>query len=215
VVICLSDNDLLIHLAAWNLLSEFQALLQDKFSITASDIYVLDSFVRQLQTNKKWESQYGQNVLGRAERFCTSLPRVYSLPYDRPTVIALSEVDDIDEGEAVLIAVALQHPDSMILTNELRFLGALASGDPVCVPYCAALQGRILHLRQIVEELLEQKGFRHLESCIKPRSNSDTRIFRAFQGSADAARSAMREAVREVERLGPGLLIPLREDTWS
>lgn len=214
-MICLSDNDLLIHLAAWNLLAEFQALLQDKFGVAASDIYVLDSFVRQLQTNRRWEAQYGRNVLDRAERFCATLPRVYSLSYDRPTVIALSEVDDIDEGEAVLIAVALQHPDSMILTNELRFLGALASGDPVCIPYCAALQGRILHLRQIVEELLEQKGFRHLESCIKPQRNSDIRIVSAFQGSADNARRILREAVEEVGRLGPGLLVPWRADPWA
>lgn len=206
-MICLADNDLLLHLAAWNLLAEFQALLQDRFGTAAENVYVLEGFVRRLKAeNSAWERQYGRNALNRAVRFCEALPQVYSLPYDSATLIALEPVDDIDEGEAILIAVALQHPGSLILTNELRFLGALSS-NPNCAPYVAALQGRILHLRQVIRELLTAKGFRALQSKIKPSQGSDLQIYRAFQGSASNAEQTLREAVEEAERMAAGMLV--------
>ncbi len=208
-MICLSDNDLLLHLSAWNLLAEFQAFLRDTLHSSPSDVYVLDAFVARLRRGDvRWQAQYGQGAIDRALRFCDTVKQVYSLPHDRTVVTALGRVDAIDPGEAILIAVAHQHPGSLILTNELRFLAALAT-EAECATYHAALQNRIVHLRQIVLALLDAKGHRYLESRVKPQTKSDARIYRAFQKDAADARAALHEAIAEAERIGSGLLYSL------
>ncbi len=117
-MICLSDNDLLLHLSAWNLLAEFQAFLRDTLHASSDDVYVLDAFVSRLRRgDTRWQAQYGQGALDRALRFCDTIKQVYSLPHDRSVVAALGKVDAIDPGEAILIAVAHQHPGSLILGN--------------------------------------------------------------------------------------------------
>jgi hypothetical protein len=210
IVICLADNDLLLQLGAWNLLTEFQAFLQTKWNAAPSDIYILNGLVRRLQQeNSRWERQYGRPALDRVARFCEGLSRVYDLPHSAEVVIALSEVEKIDEGEAVLIAVAVQHPGSLILTNEWNFLSALS--DPACTPYREALQGRVLHLRQIIYHFLTDKGFRALEPRIKQAPRSDGRIYQVFQGSAGRAQQDLRDAVEEVERIALGMLVVFEE----
>lgn len=211
-MICLADNDLLIQLGAWDLLGEFQAFLQKRFGVLPADIYILDGFVRRLQKeNSPWERQYGKAALERVARFCSGVSRVYNLPHDAGVIATLSsdDIDNIDEGEAVLIAVAIHNPESFILTNEWRFLAGLSHPD--CTQYHLALQGRVLHLRQIIYLFFQEKNFSFMKPKISQAQKSDALIYRAFQGTASQAQHTLKGAVEEVERIARGMLVTMEE----
>ena len=205
-MICLSDNDIILHLAAWNLLAEFQAFLQEILHAALGDVYVMTAFVRRLEKgDARWEAQYGKAALDRALRFCQSVKTIASLPHDRSVVVALQHFDAIGPGEAILIAVAHQHPGSLILTNEWRFLSALST-EADCAAYHTTLQGRVVHLRQVAMYFLDTKGHKFVAERVKPQTKSDSTIHRAFLQNAADTRATLSQSVAEVERIGRGML---------
>jgi hypothetical protein len=206
-MLCLSDNDLLLNLAAWNLLQEFTRYLEADHKVTRENIYVLESFVRQLKQDP-WREKYGEKAIERAVRFCDSLPTLYALTYDEPVLTALSRVDNIDRGEALLAAVALKYESSLIATNDINFIAALEA-DPTVAPYRDALSGRILHLRQVIVSIYEMTSYKHLKPCITSQKNTDRCIYQAFSKDHSRAIADLHASVEDVRRLGGNLLYPI------
>jgi hypothetical protein len=205
-MLCLSDNDLLLNLAAWNLLPEFVEYLKTDFKLAKDEIRILESFIRQLKTNSNWQNQYGDKVLERARTFCEDIPRL-SLTVDVSATIALHNAG-IDPGEAVLTAVAISHKDSIIATNDLRFIAQLEAHTEL-TEYRAQLKGRILHLRQVILGILEIKEYDFVRSRISPEicKSTDRRIYRIFsQGDRSRAFRGIKDAIEEARLEAKDLL---------
>jgi hypothetical protein len=203
-MLCLSDNDLLLNLAAWSLLEEFTRYVNDELGIPREEICVLDSFISQLEKGQPRWDKYGERTLERALKFCTPLPRIYKMEYDPAVLLSLKDIEDIDDGEAILTAVALKNATSIIATNDLRYIATLEA-DPAVTAYRNALTGRILHLRQVVRGLLDIYPSKHITPRISAAPSSDTRIRQAF-GSSRNTYADLNESIEEVKRLGRELI---------
>lgn len=182
-----TDNDLILKLAAWNLLDETLGFLE----ISEADIRVLGSLspqVRnQLSTEKgKLFSQYGVGILERTNNFCkkthtiTDTGRIQDLEVMRG-------IFKVDPGEAVLIANACANPDSIVMTGDKQCIGALG-GCPAASSICSALQGRIIHLEQIILGLINHKGIKYTRNKIMSFPNGDKSINGAFSHKSSSSK---------------------------
>ena len=207
---CVTDNDFVIQLAAWNLLNEFQAFLRDSLGVAEADIYVLDALPARIHKgDTKLERQYGNGALARVQRFCENKGRVRSLPSDPSLLASIASVQAIDPGEAILIATAAQTPGTYLATNEWRFLEALATHPDQCAAAHDALKGRVLHLKQFIRYLLDAKGFQALKNVVTPANGSDIIIQRAFAQNAAGARATLDEEIATLQRIAKGMLADL------
>jgi hypothetical protein len=102
--------------------------------------------------------------------------------------VALARVLEIDQGEAILIALASRSPLSLLLTGDKRSLRALAA-EPACTPIVERLAGRVVVLEQLVRAIVTTYPFESIRDKIVPAVAVDTSI-RAVWGSGALAKRA-------------------------
>lgn len=135
-MICLADNDILLKLAACDLLSETLSLL----GITQREVYVLPTARHKIRKDKKLSEKYGEGV----SRALTSLDDVNELSLS-PNSDEMNLLDGVRRPES---GQHLIHPGEQILFASTSFFNdfLLATGDKVCLralsqaPSCASLR---------------------------------------------------------------------------
>ena len=139
------DNDVLIKLAAFELLTPSVRLLQTRFGALAvlpTAHYVVrkrSAVLGLVQLNREWP------------KFA-----VLSAAPDMTNLDRLSQVFQIDDGEALLIAAACAESDLILATGDKRCLTALAA-DPALRDVVARIAGRVLSFEQIIVALLDSE----------------------------------------------------------
>lgn len=87
---------------------------------------------------------------------------VLSPPRDLTMQETLNSVDGVDEGEAYIIAKALEEPDLLILTGDGRMIRALHQA-PATDAVLESLRGRVLIFPQIVGGLVKMLSVSEVE----------------------------------------------------
>ena len=184
-MICLTDNDVLLKLATWNLLEETVEVLET----TREEIFVLPTAKYKIKTDRRGElaARHGPEGIGRALDFIDSVQTITkgSDPDEQAAMIA---VKGIDEGEELLFSATRDEDAFLIATGDKRSLKALADA-PTCAAIYDRLCGRVICLEQIVARLIPHVGFEYARSQIVPFRECDTGMKSTF-GSGHLAEEA-------------------------
>ena len=182
-MVCLSDNDVILKLAACNLLDDVWGGL----GVSKTDVYVLPTAKHKLGVSKnpKWaQERFGNETFSRLRDFFL-WARDIDVEIDQADLQSLLEVEGIDSGEAVLFAASASLEASRILTGDKRSLRALAS-DLSCRPVAARLVGRVICFEQIVKNAIGNLGFAEVLNRVLPGLDCDTALRAAFGSGKEA-----------------------------
>ena len=184
-MIVLSDNDIILKLAAFDALEAAIALL----GVPAREVRVLHSALPTISKGKKILVRYGRETVERAAAFVEkATPIVERSSYDAE-VEMLRSVEMIDAGEQLLFASTRDFfPNFNLLTGDKRALRALRKA-PEARPIYDRLRGRVVCLEEITRILILRHGFEKMRDKIVPACQCDQALRAAF-GSGMLAQEA-------------------------
>ncbi|MBE9139312.1 hypothetical protein IQ254_19270 [Nodosilinea sp. LEGE 07088] len=186
----LIDNDALLKLARYGLLNEAVAL----FGCTITDVRVLATAKYVLLPSKnpllfcEDEESYSrlESFLKVAKPLDTSLA-------DPEFLDAMSAVQNIDTGEALLLAVGATASSTLVITGDKRSLAALCSHGSVA-HLANALAGRVVPMEVLFSYLVKDQ-FTYIQKCVRSKSDVDKALNIAFGVSVPATYKSVQEAL--------------------
>jgi hypothetical protein len=193
-LIVLTDNDILLKLAQCDLFDEFLAVLD----VTVSDIRILGT-ARFSITAPRHRNRIGEINFARMQSFLNQIADIDTDP-DPVAIAALTEQADknIDAGEAVLFAVSLHLPDSVIVTGDKKSLTGLAeaaASDPVCEQLYQSLTGRLICFELLLIRILDRFGFDAIRQKLIHGRKCDSGLTIWLGSGLNASESSFREGL--------------------
>ncbi|MEI7834267.1 MAG: hypothetical protein WCJ56_13850 [bacterium] len=186
-MLLLCDSDILLKLAACDLLEEAISML----GATREDIRILPSFSFMLKKPKsrgRFCTRYGETAVLRLEKFNDGLAILESERVSIEILAALQGITDIDEGEIQFFAAGAVATDAYyFLTGDKRAIRSLATSTE-CQPIAEQIAGHIICLEMIIASLICSHGFDYVKAHVVPARTCDTALMSAF-GSGDLAES--------------------------
>jgi predicted nucleic acid-binding protein len=201
------DNDVILKLTTYRMLNE--AL--DCLEIDRSDIRVLES-ARFVFGSKKTQKKYSEETLLSAIEFVKSCTTISSQDNDEHRLLEKQAKNDIDPGEATLIAATFQESASLLATGDKRCLKALANIE--CLDFIhKGLQGRVICLEQIICKLIKAQGFDWVLERVIPNLDCDGTLRAAFgSGSKSQYETVLQTLsiyIQELQTTSSGILSDL------
>ena len=179
------DNDVILKLTTYRMLDE--AL--DCFKIDRSNIRVLES-ARFVFGSPKLIKKYSAETLIAATEFVKRCPKIATQDSEEYRLLEKQIKNDIDPGEAALIAATFQESASLLATGDKRCLKALANTE--CLDFIhQGLQGRIICLEQIICKLIEIQGFDWVLERVIPNLDCDKALKSAFGSGSNSQRETV------------------------
>lgn len=197
-MICFTDNDVLLKLAAWNLLEEAIAVLET----TREEIYVLRSarFVIGNDKQGKFSSKFGKEAVQQTLQFITTVQEITQAA-DPEEQALLNIVNGIDEGEALLFGATKDTEVFIVATGDKNSLRALANA-PTCSLIYQRMSGRVICLEQIMARLVPYVGFDEVRRRVVPLRDCDKSIKSAFgSGLLAEERNVQRSLASRISEL--------------
>jgi hypothetical protein len=204
MTVCFLDNDVIIKLTTCGLLSEALECLE----IDRSNVRVLSS-ARFVFKGPKMRKKHSEQVLASAVEFvesCITIP-----PQDSDEYLLLEQQikNDIDAGEATLIAATAQESAFLIVTGDKRCLKALAAAEELNLIQ-KRLQGHVICLEQIICKLIDERGFDWVLAKVLPALDCDKALKTAFgSGSKSQCENVLQTLnsyVEELQNISGGIL---------
>ena len=116
---------------------------------------------------------------------------------DTQVFLDLANTDDIDAGEAQLVAMLETSADpAVLLTGDKRFIAALRRVHPARF---AALSGRILSFESCVTLVCQARGVAHVVDRVRSVAACDGTLRLALGGSGGADHGAFLEALASMD----------------
>jgi hypothetical protein len=184
----LVDVDAMCKLAHWRLLE----LLDEITGVPPTLCAALPSC--QFRANKSLTKP--DRVLrssAAAQTVLQAISTFGSLPQPEPESLSpFQEVAGIDSGEAVMLALMLDNPATILLTGDKRAMRALAALEPKLRERFAA---RILPIECIVKCILDARGLDELRARVCPWKDVDTAISNVMGSRCDQGEASVREGL--------------------
>jgi hypothetical protein len=198
------DNDVILKLTTYRMLN--QAL--DCLEIDRSDIRVLAS-ARFVFGSKKLQKKYSAETLLSAIEFVKSCTTISAQDNDEYRLLEKQAKNDIDPGEATLIAATFHESASLLATGDKRCLQALASIESLALIH-EKLQGRVICLEQIICKLIETQGFDWVLEKILPNLDCDKALKSAFGSGSNSQCETVLETlnsyIQDLQTTSSGIL---------
>ena len=201
------DNDVILKLTTYRMLDE--AL--DCFKIDRSDIRVLES-ARFVFVSPKLRKKYSEETLISATEFVNKCPKIATQDSEEYRLLEKQIKNDIDPGEATLIAATFQESASLLATGDKRCLKALANTE--CLDFIhQGLQGRVICLEQIICKLIEIQGFDWVLERIIPNLDCDKALKSAFgsgsNSQCETVLGTLTGYIQDLQKTSSGILSDL------
>jgi len=202
------DNDVILKLTTYRMLDE--AL--DCLKIDRSDIRVLASARYFFEKNKGVRKKHSDATIASAIEFVKSCVAISSQNNDEYRLLAEQIKNDIDPGEATLIAATFQESASLLATGDKRCLKALANTE--CLDFIhKGLQGRVTCLEQIICKSIEIKGFDWVLDRVIPNLDCDKALKSAFGSGSysqcEAVLGTLNGYIQDLQIISSGILSDL------
>jgi hypothetical protein len=201
------DNDVILKLTTYRMLD--QAL--DCLEIDRSDIRVLAS-ARFVFTSKKLQKKYSEEMLLSAIEFVKSCTTISAQDNDEYRLLEKQAKNDIDPGEATLIAATFHESASLLATGDKRCLKALFSIESLELIH-KKLQGRVICLEQIICKLIETQGFDWVLERVLPNLDCDKALKSAFGSGSNSQSGTVLETlnsyIQDLQKTSSGILSDL------
>ena len=203
----LVDVDAICKLAHWNILP----LLPDITGRPWSETGTVSSLIYRAKSAATKPDRKLFHTTDAAEIAIDALTRM-ATSIGEPSAHILESLitsNQIDAGEAVLLATIADQPNGVLLTGDKRALRALAGHE--LAPIFA---GRIMLIEHVIWLCLEMNGLDWTRANICPQRGIDKAISVLFGYRCDARTDSVREGVEsylgEIKRLhNPSLLVDL------
>ena len=178
-MIAIIDNDVILKLARWDLLSELTTLLGGD----GKRIYYLSTCIPALCGRPARMKRTGcdQASAERIRNFCSSANTLRAIP-KASTLELLAGIPEIDVGEVQIFAISSVDADAITYMGDKRSLVALAA-TPAARSVALLLAGRVKCLEQVIGELILQSDVEIVgQRVLACRPIADTAITIAFSG---------------------------------
>lgn len=207
------DNDVIKKLAALDLLDPAIEALGFK----VEESFVLDTAKYKFLADKSEKFEKGKKKYGARThpRIVEFLGRAQSIvdQFDQDLHDALASVENIDDGEAVLLSATASNDGALLTTGDKRCIAALASAEG-CQGTAKKLEGRIICVEQVILRVISHTGFdKVLEKAIPGLPELQDNALRVAFGSGaqtkrENAEEALTRYVAELRVTAAGLLVP-------
>jgi hypothetical protein len=193
------DTDLFILLAAAGLLDRAARLL----GFEMADVRRLDPLSHQLKRSGGLSRKYDENSRRAALEACDRVAAITERPDDDRLLDRLASIDDIDDGEALMLALAAENGASYLASGDKRAMIALVTRVEVR-DVRDRVAGRIVCLEALVKLLVNADGVTPIATAFAPvcPSNRTLSIFFAA-GAATTPENCLpliESYVRDLER---------------
>jgi len=195
-MIILSDNDILLKLAAFDLLEAAFLMFENH------EVYVLATAPYSIRAAKTVRDN-SPEAIERAAAFIASCRKLPAAPHEEDND-ALLDVEGIDSGEAILFSSMRDFDNAVLVTGDKRSLKALArssSGTAVR----KLLHGKVICLEEVVRALILVRGFEFVKSHIVPARNCDKVMLIVFGSGlhtqGNTALAALSAYITDLNRL--------------
>lgn len=202
--IVLSDHDILLKLAVWELLDGLPTVLQ----VARQEVFVLPT--AKFKLNKLVGKSHDQAVWNRLDAFLRSVREVvWTIPPDEQKLF--EDTMGIDPGEAVLFSATAQHLDYLLATGDKGSLKALAR-SPGCRAVVERLKNHVICLEQIVKHSITHFGFEFVRNKVATAPPCDTAMNAVFGSGLLATEenvmSGLDSYIGDLRRSTVDLLVP-------
>ena len=172
-VIVLCDNDIVLKMAAFDLLDAVFDVLQ----VDSGSVYLLQSAKYYFRKNASLRTKYGDSGVKRAVAFAdgAQVPDWQPQPQD---LAALSDIPDMDPGEVTLVALTAGIADFLILSGDKRWMIALQNSDLQHLR--ERLSNRVLTTEQLLLLLYRVNGHHWLCERVTPNRDCDLGVSFVF-----------------------------------
>jgi hypothetical protein len=173
-VICFSDNDIILKLAACDLLEEMLAVL----GMTRARTRVLPTAPSYFEKNPRLRVKHTPEQLQRASDFVNSVDKI-DRNIDPQEQRVLSRVEGIDSGEVILFGATKFYPYFVVATGDKKSLRAIAADDD-CAAIHRRLKGSVVCFEQVITKIITVKGYDTSKLKLVPALNCDPVLAAAF-----------------------------------
>jgi hypothetical protein len=173
-VICFADTDIILKLAACDLLPQTLIVL----GVTRQEVYVFrEEAYRIYEHDSDARAQYSQETRNRAKRFINNVHGIYGeiAPEEQAFMLAA----EIDTGEQAIFGATRDFSDFRVITADRKALRLLTVATG-CGGICRRMNGCVLCLEQILLLLMEHFGFAAIHAQVSPHSAHDAAFQEAF-----------------------------------
>ncbi|MEG4226999.1 hypothetical protein QUA35_13710 [Microcoleus sp. N9_B2] len=211
------DNDIIKKLATFQL---FDKTLQ-LFDASSEQVNILETAQYKFEGDwKKFEggkSRKPEDPLINYKQvlyLSKTLPKISESDIDQEIFIQLSNIENIDQGEAILTSHAIQiiqkDKSAQIFTGDKRFIKALATVNLPIIK--ESLNHRLWCLEQLVLRNIEADGFETIRDFIVPVRECDTAIKSVFgsglNSTSDNSLATLKNYIEECRQEAGNLLNP-------
>lgn len=196
-MVVLADTDILLKLAACQLLDELPGL----WGVSTQDVRVLNAVRFQLQKQNHLESKYTPEGVQQALHFidgARELSEALDEEYE-----ALLQVEGIDLGEAVLFTQTKRFDDFRLVTGDKKSLQALTEA-PGLEATKTRLAGRVFCFEQLNRLFIDALGFEVVCRRVVPARSCDGVLRIAF---SDGAKTTRKKAAYDLKMRTPDLTV--------
>ena len=179
--ICFVDNDILLKLVACDLFYEAISLI----GLDISDIRVLWTAKKVIQRNKKIKARYSDNILNSVINIINKCQKITIKPELMTEIKLLEQENNIDPGEALLLAFTSVETSFFLMTGDKRFLQALAN-SPELENIYKRIQGKVICLEILIYKLIKTQDFARILAKVLPVRDCDISLKSCF-GSGEKA----------------------------
>lgn len=169
------DNDIVHKLARCNLLDETSKLCTDD----TKNISLLGSLRFRFNLHKGGAAALSkcgnQETVDRMIKFCASCSEI-APPTDHDTLALLSEIQHIDDGEAIMFASALESQNVLLFSGDKRAIRALSSHKGFSKKFHEGL----ICLEHLFINHIQAYGFEYINTRMNPARECDTVLKMAF-----------------------------------
>lgn len=207
-MIPLLDNDLIVKIASYSLVPEFDRLLRSNGA--TRPFHCVPAAFGSLRVSDKiplYQKFYATDDI-RKDAFalynmCEPLPA----PDDLERLKILAAVPGLDDGEARLIEYACDRPDTLILSGDSRCMRAFAAADSLR-DLRPLLNGRFVHFDTVLEGIAAMTRFSVVRARVLAAPTVDGGLTAALreEHSETTARERLGERIAILEADCLGLL---------
>lgn len=175
----LIDNDILLLLAGAQLLEPAVTVL----GFSLADTYQLGTLAHILRGSKHFR-HLPDGLKTDVIQGCQPVPVLQTTP-NTDVLQQLSDVVDIDDGEALLYGLLAEKPYYLLTTNDKRAMRAVAT-KPALQTIHRTVTGRIICLETVLLRLIEQNGVTAVAQALAPVTPENT-LLRVYFSSGNLA----------------------------
>lgn len=185
---CLMDNDVILKLAATQLLDDWQ-----KTAVKNGTTRIIASAKFFFQKKKDLHKKFGAAAVEGSITFANKAATVSDLnnPRDYERLLGVA---GIDPGEAILFSAAIGLPDYVIVSGDKIALKAL-QGETSCEPFRKKLRGRCIAFEQVICVLIKAGNFETIRERIVVAEKADTVLQVAFSMGLETTETKAIEAL--------------------